>query len=176
MADHLAMYTPYAANLSGAKETYRQLVAEKPGFAEFCRKEMARWKTKENQAALKDAGLKNFQMGLNEMLGLPIQHVMRYRLLLTECGKKLAADEPMTPAELDEAVAAVTHACRELDSESGAISTQLQQLKALSDYMGTGGAKVRQLAHLDLVEPGRVSTTAAVMHAAVGHRSQSNWY
>eukprot|EP01052_Picozoa_sp_SAG31_P009411 SAG31_NODE_493_length_14893_cov_20.429701_6_plen_347_part_00 len=89
------------------------------------------------------------------MLGLPTQRVMRYRLLLTECGKHLAEDEPMEQSELDEAIEAVNHACRELNNESGAISQQMQKLKTLSDYMGVGGAKVRQQAHLDLIVPGR---------------------
>lgn len=89
------------------------------------------------------------------MLGLPTQRVMRYRLLLTECGKHLAEDEPMKQSELDEAIEAVNHACRELNNESGAISQQMQKLKTLSDYMGVGGAKFRQQAHLDLIVPGR---------------------
>ena len=35
MADHLKMYTPYAANLEAAKETYRRLWSELPQFERF---------------------------------------------------------------------------------------------------------------------------------------------
>ena len=35
MADHLKMYTPYAANLEAAKETYRRLWSELPQFENF---------------------------------------------------------------------------------------------------------------------------------------------
>eukprot|EP01052_Picozoa_sp_SAG31_P009410 SAG31_NODE_493_length_14893_cov_20.429701_5_plen_187_part_00 len=43
MADHLAMYTPYAANLEGAKATYHKLYRENPDFKAFCAREMERW-------------------------------------------------------------------------------------------------------------------------------------
>jgi hypothetical protein len=115
-----------------------------------------RWNKAEAQRALADVGLQHFQVALDTLLGLPVQRVMRYRLVVMECGKKLMDDEPMKPQQVDDAVRDITLACQELNEESGTISKALQQVKQLSDFMGKGGAKLRRIANLDLVMPGRV--------------------
>ena len=41
-----------------------------------------RWNKAEAQRALADVGLQHFQVALDTLLGLPVQRVMRYRLVV----------------------------------------------------------------------------------------------
>ena len=161
VVEHLEMYAPFAANFQSAIERLERLRRESPPFAAFEDAVLDIWRSDSAQQRLKEQGLRSLPVQLDKLLGLPVQRIPRYQLLLQEVKKSMGDKSagydggPMPQAQLVNTMRSVEAVCHSLNELSMRSSEGLKKLAELSDLMGQGGARFRRKSGIDLVVPGR---------------------